>query len=464
MTERNTTKNTTVRTQDRLAVSFGLDGVRRKAESDKSVKFTSLLHHVTATVLRESYYQLKKAAAAGVDEVTWIEYYEGHWDRIESLRERIHKGSYRAQPSKRAYVTKEDGSQRPLGIAALEDKIVQQAIRTILNQIYESDFVDFSYGFRENRGQHDALDALYVGITSRKINWILDADIKGFFDNLNHEMLLDFLKVRIGDKRVLRLISKWLKTGYMEDGKRIRPDAGTPQGAVISPLLANIYLHYVLDTWASRWRKTKAKGDMIIVRYADDFVIGFQYYEEAVTFQTDLRRRLSKFELTLHPTKTRLIEFGKYASGNRKRNGKGKLETFDFLGFTHMCSKNKNGVFFLRRKTQRKRFKRKLSEVKIELKKRMHERAKETGKWLATVITGHTNYYGVPGNMDRVKEFCNQCTRQWLRTLRRRSQKGQKLTWENFRRKYGKLIPMPRMVHPYPEQRFWRQKLEVGAG
>jgi RNA-directed DNA polymerase len=464
LTERNTMKNTTVRTQDRVAVSFGLDGVRRRAEADKSVKFTSLLHHVTATLLRESYYQLKKNAAAGVDEETWIEYYGGHWDRIENLRERIHKGSYRAQPSRRAYITKEDGSQRPLGIAALEDKIVQQAIRTILNQIYESDFLDFSYGFRENRGQHDALDALHVGITSRKINWILDADIKGFFDNLNHEMLLDFLKIRIEDKRVLRLISKWLKTGYIEDGKRIRQEVGTPQGAVISPLLANIYLHYVLDIWTSRWRKTKAKGDMIIVRYADDFVIGFQYYEEAVRFLADLRERLSKYDLTLHPKKTRLIEFGKFASDNRKRKGKGKPETFDFLGFTHMCSKNRKGGFFLRRKTKRKRFKKKLEEIKGELRKRMHERIRETGKWLATVIMGHANYYGVPGNMDTVKEFYKQCMRQWLRLLRRRSHKAQRLTWESFLKKTEKLIPRPRMVHPFPEQRFWRQRLEVGAG
>ena len=464
MTERNTMKNTTVRTQDRIAVSFGLDGVRRKAESDRNVKFTSLLHHVTATLLRESYYQLRKDAASGVDDETWYEYYEGHWDRIENLRERIHKGSYRAQPSKRAYVAKEDGSQRPLGIAALEDKIVQQAICTVLNQIYETDFVDFSYGFRENRSQHNALDALYVGITSRKINWILDADIKGFFDNLNHEILLDFLKKRIGDKRVLRLISKWLKTGFIEDGKRVRQERGTPQGSVISPLLANIYLHYVLDIWVSMWRKTKAKGDMIIVRYADDFVIGFQYYEEAEKFLAALHRRLSKYELTLHPQKTRLIEFGKYASGNRKRKGKGKPETFDFLGFTHMCSKNRKGDFFLRRKTKRKQLKKKLIDVKDELRERMHKRIKVTGEWLATVITGHTNYFAVPGNMDAVKEFYKQCMRQWLRTLRRRSHKAQKLTWEVFLKKVEEQIPRPRMVHPFPEQRFWRQRLEVGAG
>jgi group II intron reverse transcriptase/maturase len=361
-------------------------------------------------------------------------------------------------------VTKEDGSQRPLGIAALEDKIAQQAICTVLNQIYETDFVDFSYGFRENRSRHNALDALYVGITSRKINWILDADIKGFFDNLNHEMLLNFLKKRIGDKRVLRLISKWLKTGFIENGRRVRQEIGTPQGSVISPLLANIYLHYVLDIWVSMWRKTKAKGDMIIVRYADDFVIGFQYYEEAVIFLAALHRRVSKYELTLHPHKTRLIEFGKYASGNRKRKGKGKPETFDFLGFTHMCSKNRKGDFFLRRKTKGKKFKKKLKEVKDELRERMHERIKVTGEWLATVITGHTNYFAVPGNMDAVKEFYKQCMRQWHRTLRRRSHKAQKLTWEVFLKKVEELIPRPRVVHPFPEQRFWRQKLEVGAG
>jgi len=464
LTERNTMKSTGVRTQGRLTASFGLDGVRRKAESDKSVIFTSLLHHVTATLLRESYYQLKKDAAEGVDEETWRDYYEGHWDRIENLRERIHKGSYRAQPSRRAYITKEDGSQRPLGIAALEDKIVQQAICTVLNQIYETDFADFSYGFRENRSQHDALDALYVGITSRKINWILDADIKGFFDNLNHEMLLNLLKKRIGDKRVLRLISKWLKTGYIEDGKRIRQETGTPQGSVISPLLANVYLHYVLDTWAACWRRTKAKGDMIIVRYADDFVIGFQYHEEAETFLADLEQRLSSYELTLHPKKTRLIEFGRYAASNRKRKGKGKPETFDFLGFTHMCTTNRKGYFFLRRKTIRKRFKKKLEAVKGELKKKMHAKLNVTGKWLAAVITGHVNYYGVPGNMDTVKEFYKQCMRHWLRTLRRRSQKGKRLTWEKFQRITEKLIPRPRLVHPFPEQRFWRQRLEVRAG
>ncbi|NIM16284.1 MAG: group II intron reverse transcriptase/maturase [Candidatus Aminicenantes bacterium] len=368
------------------------------------------------------------------------------------------------QPSRRAYISKEDGSQRPLGIAALEDKIVQQAVRNVLNQIYEVDFVDFSYGFRENRRQHDALDALYVGITTRKINWILDADIKGFFDNLNHDMLMKFLEIRIGDKRILRLIRKWLKTGYIEEGKRKRQEVGTPQGAVISPLLANVFLHYVLDKWASWWRKTKAEGDMIIVRYADDFVIGFQYYNEAIRFLVALRKRLARYELTLHPDKTRLIEFGRFAVGNRDRKGRGKPETFDFLGFTHICSKNRCGGFFLRRKTIKKRYKRKVREVKQELRKRMHESIKETGEWLASVITGHTNYYGVAGNMDTVREFYSRCVKEWYRTLRKRSQKARKLRWSDFREKIERTIPRPRFAQPFPEKRFWRQRLEVGAG
>ena len=456
-------RNTIARTLGRQAMSFGLDGVRQRAEKDRKIKFTALLHHVTATLLRSSYYQLKKDAAAGVDEETWREYYMGHWDRIENLHERIHKGSYRAQPSRRSYISKEDGTQRPLGIAALEDKIVQQAIRTVLNQIYEADFVDFSYGFRENRSQHDALDALYVGITSKKINWILDADIKGFFDNINHDMLIEFLELRIGDKRVMRLIRKWLKTGYVEDGKRIKQEVGTPQGSVISPLLANVYLHYVLDVWASWWRKMKMNGDMIIVRYADDFVIGFQYRDEAQVFLTALRDRLTKYKLTLHPDKTRLIEFGRYAVDNRRKRGEKKPETFDFLGFTHISSKNQHGYFFLRRITIKKRFKKKMKEVIQELNKKMHANMKETGEWLASVITGHANYYGVPGNMNKVREFKQRCEREWIKVLRRRSQKARKLKWSDVREKFKGLLPSLKVVHPYPEKRFWRQRLEVRA-
>ena len=407
---------------------------------------------------------LKRKAAYGIDEQTWDDYYENHYNRIDDLHERVHKGSYRAQPVRRTYILKEDGRQRPLGIAALEDKIVQQAVRIVLNQIYEADFMNFSYGFREGRSQHNALDALYVGITQRKINWILDADIQGCFDNINHEWMQKMLEQRIGDKRILRLIRKWLKTGYIEDGRRIRQETGTPQGAVISPLLANIFLHYVLDIWAAQWRKDKASGDMIIVRYADDFVIGFQDYTEALEFLTEIKARVEKFELKLHPEKTRLIEFGKYASSNRKKSGKGKPETFDFLGFTHMCSKNKKGDFFLRRKTIKKRFKKKCKEVKQELWKRMHDNIKLTGEWLASVITGYANYYAVPGNMKRVRAFYDRCVREWLRVLRRRSHKARNLKWKEYRKYVEMWITRPRLVHPFPDLRFRALALKVRAG
>lgn len=453
MTKRNAVDSTAARTQGRLTASFGLDGVRQKAETDKEARFTALLHHVTPLLLKRSYFELRRNAAVGVDEETWREYYQDHVNRLADLHERVHKGSYRAQPVRRTYIKKEDGKQRPLGIAALEDKIVQQAVYIVLSQIYETDFMGFSYGFRPGRNQHNALDALYVGITSRKINWILDADIQGFFDNLSHEWLLKFLEKRIGDKRILRLIRKWLKTGYMEKDKRIPQHVGTPQGSVISPLLANIFLHYALDEWIAWWRKNKTKGDVIVVRYADDFVVGFQHYAEALRFRTALESRLNEYGLRLHPKKTRLIEFGKYARQNRDKKGKGKPETFDFLGFTHICSKNKKGNFFLRRRTVRKRFIRKLKEIKHQLIARMHDDVKETGKWLRSVITGYGNYYGVPGNMDMAKEFYKQCIRAWLRTLRRRSHKAQNLDWKRFKRYTEWLLQRPRLAHPFPDVR-----------
>ena len=464
LTKRNTVEAAANRTQRRLFASYGLYGVRRRAEQYKDEKFTALLHHVTPTLLRESYYRLKHDAASGVDEQTWDEYYLGHYERIEDLHERVHRGSYRAQPVRRTYISKEDGRQRPLGIAALEDKIVQQAIHIVLSQIYEADFMNFSYGFREGRSQHDALDALYVGITQRKINWILDADIQGYFDNIDHEWLMKMLEQRIGDIRILRLMQKWLKTGYIENGKRIRQEVGTPQGAVISPLIANVFLHYVLDTWAAQWRKNIARGDMIIVRYADDFVIGFQHHTEAIRFLNELKGRVESYGLKLHPEKTRLIEFGRFASSSRKKSGKGKPETFDFLGFTHICSKNKKGGFFLRRRTIKKRFTRKCKEVKQELWRRMHDNIKTTGEWLGTVITGYTNYYSVPGNVRTVKAFYTRCVREWLRVLRRRSHKARNFKWKEHRKYVEWLIPRPRLVHPFPDLRFKALKLKVGAG
>ncbi len=432
----------------------GLGRVRQKAQNEKRTKFTALLHHLTPELLTQSFYQLKKDAAEGVDEVTWKEYREELVERIKDLHDRIHRGSYRARPVRRTHIDKPDGSKRPLGIAALEDKIVQKATCTILNQIYETDFKGFSYGFREKKSPHNALDALYVGIIRQNVNWIQDADIKNFFDKIDHDWMMKFLEHRIGDKRILRLIMKWMKTGYIEDGKRVRQEVGIPQGTVVSPMLANIYLHYTLDLWAERWRKTKAKGKMTIVRYADDFIVGFQYREDALHFQTDLKERLRKFGLEINEKKTRLIEFGRFAESNRRDRGDGKPETFEFLGLTHMCSRNKKGGFFIRRKTSKKKFKKKCREVKKEIRKRMHADAKATGLWLRSVIVGHQNYYAVPGNLQMVKEFRDQLIRAWLRSLRRRSHKGQNLTWQKFCKRYKKWLPKVRTIHPFPSVRF----------
>jgi group II intron reverse transcriptase/maturase len=456
LTEGNTSNTAAVRTQGRVAASTGLDGVRRKAQQDKEARFNNLFHHITPKLLTEGFYGLKKNAAAGVDKVTWHQYKEGLAERIAALNERLHVGSYRAQPVRRSYISKADGRKRPLGVTALEDKIVQQATATILNQIYETDFMGFSYGFREKRSQHNALDALYIGISRCKINYILDADISGFFDQINHEWLLKFIGHRVADRRMLRLIRKWLKVGVVEEGKRSPQEIGTPQGSVISPVLANVYLHYAQDLWAQQWRNRHAVGDVIIVRYADDTVVGFQYKSDAETFLKELTERMGKFGLELHPVKTRLIEFGRFAESNRRKRGEGKPETFDFLGFTHSCSKTRNGKFTIRRKTIKKRFVKKCKEVKQELKERMHDDVKETGKWLNSVIRGYQNYYAVPGNMDLVKSFYDQTTRAWLHTLRRRSHKGQNYSWKRFEKLIRWLIPRVRIAHPYPNQRFQR--------
>ncbi len=456
LTEGNTLNTAAVRTQGRGAASISLQGVRRKAQQDKGARFNNLFHHINKELLTESFYSLKRNAAAGVDEMTWHEYKEGLAERIVDLRMRVHAGGYRAQPVRRSYIDKSDGRKRPLGVTALEDKIVQQAVATILNQIYEIDFMGFSYGFREKRSQHNALDALYVGISRCKINYILDADISSFFDKINHDWMLKFIEHRVADQRILRLIRKWLKVGVVEKGKRTWQEVGTPQGSVISPLLANVYLHYAQDLWTHQWRNSKANGDVITVRYADDTVVGFQYKNDADRFLTDLTERMGKFGLELHSGKTRLVEFGRYAAANRQKRGDGKPETFDFLGFTHSCSKTKNGRFFIRRTTIKKRFVQKVKEVKQELKERMHDNVKKTGVWLNSVIRGYQNYYAIPGNMDLMKSFYDLTIRAWLRTLRRRSHKGQNYTWKRFEKLIRWLISRVRIVHPFPDQRFQR--------
>jgi RNA-directed DNA polymerase len=447
----------TDRTQDRITItaSRGLQGVREAAQRDKGLRFTTLLHHVNEKRLLDSFYLLKRQAAPGVDQVTWGEYAEGVESRITDLHDRIHRQAYRAQPSRRVYIPKPDGRQRPLGIAALEDKIVQQAVVEVLNQIYEEDFAGFSYGYRPGCSAHNALDSLSAGIVAKKVNWILDADIKGFFDNIDHEKLMGLIELRITDRRILRLIRKWLTAGVSEDGQWSETKMGTPQGAVISPLLANIYLHYVLDQWVIEWRKRRAKGDLTMVRFADDFVLGFQHRNEAESFLKQLRERMAEYGLELHSEKTRLIEFGRYAAERRKRDGAGKPETFNFLGFTHICSTiHKSGKSTVMRKTVGKRLTVKLRDVAAKLRKRMNDPIEQTGNWLNQVVRGYYNYHAIPGNLKRLYMFRQEAARLWLSMLRRRSQRS-RWTWERFETLIDRYLPEPRIIHPHPLDRFY---------
>src|SRR5215831_6913705 len=449
----NTHQLSTHSTQSGVRVSQGLAGVRRAARERKERKFTALLHHLTVVLLRDSFYALKRKAAPGVDGVTWQEYETGLEGRLVDLHSRVHRGAYRAQPSRRVYIPKLDGRQRPLGVAALEDKIVQQAVVTILNQIYEEDFLGFSYGFRPGRSQHQALDALYVAIMRKRVNWILDCDIRSFFDHLSHDWLLQFVQHRVADHRILRLIQKWLKAGVMEEGEWKNTEMGSPQGSVISPLLANIYLHYVFELWVDAWRRKCAQGDVMVVRYADDNVIGFQYRAEADRFLEELRERLRKFGLELHPDKTRRIEFGQFAERNRNRRGEGKPETFDFLGFTHISGKKRDGNFVVKRKTISKRMRAKLEEIKLQLLNRTHDPIEQTGKWLQSVVQGYFNYHAVPGNLDSLYVFRFRLTLLWRRALIRRSQRH-RLNWARMRKLIERWLPKPRILHPYPSVRF----------
>ena len=440
-------------TQSGARVSQGLAGVRKVARENKEVKFTALLHHLTIDRLRESFYALKRKAAPGVDGLRWQEYETGLEGRLADLLSRVHRGAYRASPSRRVYIPKADGRQRPLGVAALEDKIVQQAVVTILDAIYEEDFLGFSYGFRPGRSQLLALDALSYALTRKKVSYVLDADIRGFFDTISHDWMLRFVQHRVADRRILRLIQKWLKAGVLEEGIWSETERGTPQGAVISPLLANIYLHYVFDLWVDLWRKRQAYGDVIVVRYADDTVLGFQYQPEADRFLEDLRERLVKFGLELHPDKTRRIEFGRYAQERREKSGEGKPETFDFLGFTHISGKNRNGTFIVRRRTIAKRLRGKLRELKPQLRRRRHEPVAHTGEWLRSVVQGYFNYHAVPGNLDSLSTFRTRLTRLWHQQLVQRSQR-RRLTWERMNRWADRWLPEPRVLHPWPTMRF----------
>lgn len=446
------------RTQRRTRASMGLDGVREAARaakaSGKEVRFTALLHHITPELLHDSFKQLKRDAAAGVDGMRWREYEEGLDERIGKLWDAVQSGRYRAMPSRRVYIPKADGKQRPLGIAALEDKIVQQAVVTVLTPIYEANFLGFSYGFRPGRNQHQALDAVVVGMQTKRVNWVLDADIKAFFDTVDHAWMMRFLGHRIGDTRVLRLIRRWLTAGVVENGKKAEVRVGTPQGAVISPLLANIYLHYVFDLWAHQWRGRHARGDVMIVRYADDSVIGFESKADVDQFLEDLKARFAQFGLTLNEDKTRVLQFGRFAAQARAKQGLPKPPTFDFLGFTHICGKSRsNGWFQLKRLTSAKRMRARLKAIRQALTRRMHEPISAVGRWLRRVVQGYFNYHGVPGNVDRLDAFRKDVSRAWLHALRRRGQRG-RMPWTRFAVLVDRYLPRARVLHPYPHQRF----------
>jgi len=445
-----TLEQNTLRTQSRGGVSSALERIREAAQKDRKQRFTALLHHVyTVERLRESYFRLKREATPGIDGETWRHYGEKLEGNLQNLSERLKRGAYRARPVQRVYIPKGDGRQRPIGVPVLEDKIVQRAVADVMGAIYERDFLGFSYGFRPGRSAHQALDALTVGLMTKKVSWVLDADIRGFFDTLDHEWLVKFVEHRIGDRRIVRLIQKWLRAGVLEEGKRIRSEVGTVQGGSISPLLANIYLHYVFDLWVQQWRKKQAQGEVIVVRYSDDFIVGFQHRREAERFLADLHERLRRFGLELHPEKTRILEFGRFARGNRNRRGEGKPETFNFLGFTHICSQTRKGMFTVLRKTMRKRRQAKLREVHSELKRRMHDPVPEQGTYLRSVVGGHIRYYGVPMNGPSVSAFRKEVCKLWWKVLKRRSHKH-RLVWDRMKRLMDRWLPPARVCHPYP--------------
>jgi group II intron reverse transcriptase/maturase len=434
-------------------VSRGLERVAEAARRDRDLRFTTLLHHVSYEALKGAYLGLKRRAASGVDGVTWRAYRENYEENLRDLHGRLHRGGYRAKPSRRSYIAKTDGRLRPLGIAALEDKIVQSAVGSVLGAIWEVDFLGFSYGFRPGRHQHMALDALAVAIERRKVNWVLDADIRGYFDAIDHGLLVKMVEHRIADRRVVRLIKKWLTAGVLEDGQWSATKEGTPQGAVISPLLANLYLHYVLDLWVQKWRRTRARGDVVIVRYADDFVVGFEHESDARRFWRELMERLAQFGLELHPDKTRLMEFGRYADERRRRRGRGKPETFVFLGLRHICSKDRQGRFQLRRVTDSKRLNAKLVDLRTWVKRRRHWPVPKLGRWLGAVVRGYCQYHAVPTNSRALERFRRGVIRAWRQALRRRSQRSN-VTWKRMYRLADRWLPKTRILHPWPRVRF----------
>jgi RNA-directed DNA polymerase len=444
----------TPRTQGREdGVTLLLQRLREAVQRDRKGKLTALYHHVyNVEYLREAYFSLKRHAAAGVDGQSWQDYGQDLEAKLQDLSQRLRRGAYQAPPVRRVYLPKPDGRLRPIGIPTLEDKLVQWVTAQLCSTIWEEEFLGFSYGFRPGRNPHNALDALVVGIQRKHVNWVLDADIRAFFDSLSHEWLVRFVQHRIGDRRVVGLIQQWLKAGVLEDGKWTQSEDGSPQGGIISPVLANVYLHYVFDLWAHRWRKQKARGDMILVRYADDFVVGFKHRAEAERFQRELTARLGEFKLELQTDKTRLLEWGRFAARQRAERGEGKPETFSFLGFTFICGRTREGGFSVLRQTMQKRLRAKLQALKQELRQRREAPIPEQGKWLRSVLLGHYRYYGVPMNGEALRTFRSQVIQLWQQALRRRSQRG-RATWERMSRLAQKWLPGPKIYHPYPSER-----------
>jgi RNA-directed DNA polymerase len=452
-TKGNTGQDRTRRTQSRCSVSPGLDRVRQAAQAGSKSRFTALLHHVDVALLEWAYFALKPQAAAGVDGLTWSDYGEKLQSNLQGLHARLHRGGYRPLPVRRSYIDKGGGARRPLGITAVEDKLVQRALVEVLNAIYEEDFLEMSYGFRPGRSAHDAMDTLCVNLCGWKVNWVLDADIRSYFDTIDQECLIGLLEQRIGDGRVIRLIRRWLRAGVLEDGLFSVSEQGTPQGAVISPLLANVYLHYTFDLWAEQWHKQKARGHMIAVRYADDLVVGFEHEADARLFWEDLRWQLEGYGLELHGLKTRLLEFGRKVATERKKQGLGKLQTFKFLGFVFICGRSRSGDFQLKRKSRSDRMRAKIKEIKEQLRKRMHQPVAEQGRWLRQVVQGHNAYFAVPTNLRAIATFRHHVANLWRRTLMRRSQR-KRVTWKRMDRLLARWLPTPKILHLWPSKRY----------
>ena len=453
LAEGNSRQRPRPRTQDRTSLQAELERVRQAARTNRAQRFTTIWHHVyDVERLAAGYFSLKKDSAPGVDGETWGAYGASLEQNLQDLSSRLRRGAYHARPVRRTYIPKSDGRDRPIGIPTLEDKLVQRVTAEVLGAVYEQDFKGFSYGSRPGRSAHNALDALTVGLTQKKVNWVLDADIRGFFEALDHEWLVKFIEHRIADPRVIRHVKKWLNAGVLENGGVTRAETGTPQGGSISPLLANVYMHHVFDLWADLWRRQQARGDVIFVRYVDDFVVGFEHKDDADRFLSELRERLAKFHLELHPEKTRLLEFGRYAAQDRARRGETKPETFDFLGFTHICGRTRQGKFKVLRQTTKKRLRAKVRALKAELRQRLHDPLACVGRWLGSVVTGHNRYFAVPGNGPALALFRHQIVRLWQRSLSRRSQKG-RVPWTRMARLAQRWLPTPRILHPYPSQR-----------